>query len=168
MAGLSPECIPTTLYVATTGSDTTGSGTQAAPWATVQKAIDTIRTNGWMESATTDITVLVGAGAYQDTNITIGPGDSGKSSTARLVIRQQDGNGTPELWGGHVQTGWMTHSGPVMKSAISGRVYTLYENGVRAVAAFFRFSIKRIRQPTQVVRAAQRDQRCLRFRDNFA
>src|SRR5689334_24954237 len=88
-----------------------------------------------MADATADITVLVGAGAYQDTNITIGPADSGKSSTAKLVIRQQDGNGTPELWGGHVQTGWMTHSGPVMKSAIAGRVYTLYENGVRAVAA---------------------------------
>jgi parallel beta-helix repeat protein len=50
-----------TYYVATTGSDATGSGTAVDPWATIQYAID---------QASSDDTIIVEAGTYnEDVNI---------------------------------------------------------------------------------------------------
>lgn len=46
-----------TYYVRTTGNDTTGDGSDGAPWATVQKAITTVSLDGGH-------TILIGAGTY--------------------------------------------------------------------------------------------------------
>lgn len=51
-----------TLYVATTGNDTTGTGTSGNPYATISKALSVIpkNLNGY------DMTINVGAGTYTD------------------------------------------------------------------------------------------------------
>lgn len=51
-----------TVYVATTGSDATGDGTQAAPYATINKALSTIpkNLNGFWA------TIMIGAGTYTE------------------------------------------------------------------------------------------------------
>jgi hypothetical protein len=50
----------TTIYVATTGSDTTGDGTSSAPYATIQKALDSL--NG--EILLGALTIQVADGTY--------------------------------------------------------------------------------------------------------
>lgn len=51
-----------TLYVRTAGSDSTGNGTETAPYATVQRAIDTLK--GHAINAV--VTIDIGAGAFSD------------------------------------------------------------------------------------------------------
>ncbi len=50
----------TTLYVAPTGSDTTGDGSSGNPWATVAKALSYL-TDKWLAA---EITISIGAGTY--------------------------------------------------------------------------------------------------------
>lgn len=52
----------TTLYVATTGSDTTGDGSSGNPWATVAKALVYLG-DKWIGSTTT-VTILLADGTY--------------------------------------------------------------------------------------------------------
>ena len=54
------------LYVSQTGSDTTGDGTESAPFATLQKAIDTLRTLG---SLSADYTIYVSGRVVGNTEI---------------------------------------------------------------------------------------------------
>lgn len=51
-----------TLYVATTGSDTTGDGTEANPYKTIQKAVNTLP----KDLGTYRTTIHVAAGTYPD------------------------------------------------------------------------------------------------------
>ena len=52
----------TTLYVATTGSDSTGDGTSGNPWATIAKAINYLK-NKWINSDVL-VTIQLGDGLY--------------------------------------------------------------------------------------------------------
>ncbi len=54
-----------TLYVTTTGSDTSGDGTSAKPFATIQKALDSVPKN----LGNNDVRVYIGAGTYAGFNI---------------------------------------------------------------------------------------------------
>lgn len=54
-----------TLYVATTGNDTTGDGTSDSPYATIQKAIDTIPKN--MNAC--EFTIQLSAGEYTEFSV---------------------------------------------------------------------------------------------------
>jgi parallel beta helix pectate lyase-like protein len=129
------EPVPTALYVATTGDDQTGDGSESAPWATISKAAAVIEDAGWAATAATDIVVLIGGGNYYDTAITFGAANSGRNSSARVVYRQKDGNGTAHLWGGHPITGWTLHNGNVYKAPVASAFSTMWENGVRATRA---------------------------------
>ena len=51
-----------TLYVATTGSDVTGDGTSAAPYATIQKALDSLPK--WLDGYSA--TISIAAGTYNE------------------------------------------------------------------------------------------------------
>ena len=51
-----------TVYVATTGSDVTGDGTSAAPYATIQKALDSLPK--WLDGYTA--TIDIAAGTYNE------------------------------------------------------------------------------------------------------
>lgn len=75
------------FYVSTaTGSDTTGTGTQAAPWKTIGKAVSHVTTNGLSGAAT----VWVDQGTYAET-VSIGA-ISGSSSVNTLTIKPDPGD----------------------------------------------------------------------------
>lgn len=59
----------TTFYVATTGNDSTGKGTLAAPWLTIQHAVDYI--NNTVDTAGFTATIQVADGTYTNT-VTLG------------------------------------------------------------------------------------------------
>ena len=71
----------TTLYVATTGSDTTGDGTSAKPYKTIQKAIDVLPRDLNGHTAT----IIVSEGAYSE-NVAIMSFYSGS-----LILRSTTG-----------------------------------------------------------------------------
>lgn len=54
--------VATTFYVATTGSDTTGTGAVGAPWLTIQKAIDTLYSS--YDLGNNAVTISVADGTY--------------------------------------------------------------------------------------------------------
>lgn len=57
----------TTFYVATTGNDSTGDGSSGAPWATIQHAVDVIRTT--YDIAGYTATINVAAGTYAPVSV---------------------------------------------------------------------------------------------------
>src|SRR6478609_8303986 len=88
------------LYVATTGSDVTGDGTQGNPWATVQHAVDQIVARRLNIGMSTDIQIRVGSGSYFDTNVTIT--DAANPTNGHTIkLTNQSGLGTVRLIGGH-------------------------------------------------------------------
>jgi len=70
----------TTFYVATTGSDTTGTGTSSSPWATIQHAYNTLQAS--YDAGGNTITVSVADGTYTTGLIASGsiPGQTGSST----------------------------------------------------------------------------------------
>lgn len=127
----------TNFYVSTTGNDTTGNGSLATPWATIQKARDYIRTNNLNLSMTGDIIVNVAAGNYYVTStIQFTDTDSG-SNGYRVIYKNKDAVGSAHFIGGQQITSWTLYSGNIYRSNVgtSWQFYTLYENGVRARTA---------------------------------
>lgn len=122
-----------TYYVAPTGNDN-NSGTITAPFRTVQRARDVVRTiNGNM---TGDINVFLRGGTYPVTStIELGSGDSGTNGFR--VIYAAYPNETPVLDGGVQVTGWTQHSGNVWKAPLdrANKLRALYVNGKRAFMA---------------------------------
>lgn len=92
----------TTFYVSTTGSDTTGSGTSGAPWATVQKAVDYI--TGYIDPSQYQVTIKLADGTYTVTStIFLRPNSFakppiilGNTSTPANVVVSLSGGG--DLW----------------------------------------------------------------------
>lgn len=77
-----------TLYVATTGNDTTGIGSEAAPYATIAKALSVIPRNLGGKVAT----IWIASGTYSESNVGISKFSNGElhlravSETAKPVI----------------------------------------------------------------------------------
>jgi hypothetical protein len=67
-------------YVAKTGSDSTGSGTLASPWATIQKAANTMAPGD---------TVHIGAGTYAE-RVTVSSAKSGSASAHTAFVADGD------------------------------------------------------------------------------
>lgn len=127
----------TDFYVATTGSDTTGDGTAAKPWQTVQKARDSIRT--LLPAMTADIRVNLAPGAYTQTStIEFTDADSGRNGHD-VVYRSSGGTGSAHLVGGTAATGWSLQQNGVYRTNIGANksVNTLYVDGARATLARF-------------------------------
>jgi hypothetical protein len=122
------------FYVATTGSDSTGNGSAASPWATIQKARDHIEANGLNDAMTGDINVYVGAGDYyvSDT-IAFDDEDSGSNGHS-INYRNLDAVGSARFIGGERVTGWTQYSGNIYKADVGPgwEFETLFENGTRA------------------------------------
>jgi len=118
-------------FVSPTGSDT-NAGTESAPFQTITKARDVVRTvNGAM---TKDIYVYLRGGVYSITNtIAFGPLDSGMSG--HRVFYQAYPGETPVLNGATKVTGWTktssnAYSAPLKRAT---KLRNLYVNDSRAV-----------------------------------
>ncbi|MBP1965354.1 carbohydrate-binding protein [Paenibacillus aceris] len=97
------------IYVATIGSDASGDGTQAKPFATVAKAkakVKEIIQALPEQKMTSDIVVNVGQGDYYlNEPLEFNAGDSGTNGY-NVVYRSADGIGKANLIGGSKITGW--------------------------------------------------------------
>ena len=116
-------------YVAPTGSDS-NPGTVSAPFQTLAKARDTVRTIN--SNMTQDIYVYLRAGNYPITStVTFGPADSGTNGH-RIYYEAFPGE-MPVLNGATRVTGW-TASGNVYKASLqrSTKLRNLYVNDARA------------------------------------
>lgn len=136
-----------TLYVAVSGSDSTGTGSSSQPFATIDGARAYIRSNGLNVNMQADITVLVGPGDYWETAVTLTDEDG--SSTARAVrYRARDGVNTVRLLGGRRVSGWSLWSGSIYRIAVSGvEPWMMYENEVRGDLARFPKAIPNVSFP---------------------
>ncbi|WP_255610189.1 RICIN domain-containing protein [Micromonospora sp. PLK6-60] len=122
-----------TLYVAPDGNDA-NPGTIAAPFRTVQRARDVVRTK--TATMTGDIQVYLRGGRYPvSSTIEFGAGDSGTNGN-RVVYAAYPGE-APILDGGVQVTGWTQHSGNIWKAPLdrANKLRTLYVNDRRAVMA---------------------------------
>ena len=117
-------------YVSPTGSDT-NAGTASAPFQTITKARDVVRTvNAQM---TDDIHVYLRGGTYPISSaIAFGPQDSG-SNGYRIHYEAYPGE-TPILNGATQVTGWAPATGGVYKASLSRttKLRNLYVNDARA------------------------------------
>ncbi|MEO3929728.1 RICIN domain-containing protein [Micromonosporaceae bacterium B7E4] len=122
-----------TYYVAPDGNDA-NPGTVQAPFRTVQRARDVVRTVN--ASMSGDIQVYLRGGRYPvSSTIEFGPGDSGTNGY-RVVYAAYPGE-TPILDGGVQVTGWSQHSGNIWKAPLdrANKLRTLYVNDKRAFMA---------------------------------
>jgi hypothetical protein len=117
-------------YVSPSGSDT-NPGTLSAPFLTVAKARDVVRTVNSNMAA--DIVVALRGGNYPVTStISFGPQDSGTNGH-RIIYEAYPGE-TPVLNGATKVTGWTVSSGSVYKAALARttKLRNLYVNDTRA------------------------------------
>ncbi|HEX7478457.1 MAG TPA: hypothetical protein VF331_11665, partial [Polyangiales bacterium] len=118
-------------YVSPEGSDS-AQGTMSAPFQTVEKARDVVRTvNGNM---TDDIHVYLRGGTYRITKtIAFGPQDSG--TNGHRIFYEAYPNETPVFNGATKVTGWTLSSGNVYQAQLSRstKLRNLYVNDARAL-----------------------------------
>lgn len=123
-----------TYYVSPTGSDS-NPGTLAAPFRTITKARDVVRTVN--TSMTGDIVVTLRGGTYPlDSTISFGPADGGKNGNyVRYVAASGE---TPLLTGGKPIKGWTIHDqGKNIWKAegVTSRFRQIYVNNTKAIRA---------------------------------
>ena len=119
-----------TYYVSPSGSDA-NPGSLSAPFLTVTKARDVVRTIN--SSMTADIVVYLRGGNYPvASTISFAPQDSGTNGH-RIVYQAYPGE-TAVLNGATKVTGWTVSSGSIYKAALgrSTKLRNLYVNDVRA------------------------------------
>ena len=122
----------TTLYVAPGGSDA-NPGTEAQPFATIEKARQAVRAIN--RDMTGDIVVVLRGGTYRiDRTITFGPDDSGTNGH-NVIYRARPGE-MPILSGGKAVTGWRPdEKGRWKAPAPVENFRQLYVDGARAIRA---------------------------------
>ena len=142
---------PRMLYVATTGNDRTGDGSQPTPFATLHRAQVEIRKT---PSATRGaITVEVAAGTYYfNTTLAFGPEDSGSSAAAPTIWKAADGADVTLSGGLKLELEWEPYAAPytAANSGGYGKAFqaklpagvplnftTLFVDNVRAIRARF-------------------------------
>lgn len=127
--------IQTTYFVSPDGNDNY-PGTEAQPFATIQKARDVVRTiNGNM---TGDIIIYLRGGTYElDSTFTLSPTDGG--TNGYNIIYQSYNCELPLISGGIKVTNWSIHDSAknIYKANIDMSIdmRQLYVNGVRATRA---------------------------------
>ncbi|MDP4180636.1 MAG: carbohydrate-binding protein [Bacillota bacterium] len=120
-----------TYYVSPTGSDS-NPGTLSAPFQTISKARDVVRTIN--SNMTGDIYVYLRGGVYEiNSTIAFGPQDSGTNGF-RIIYQAYTGE-VPILSGATKVTGWTQHSGNIYKATLnrSTKLRNLYVNDKRAL-----------------------------------
>jgi len=134
--GASAAVVQATYYVSPSGSDA-DSGTLGAPFRTIEKARDVVRTvNASMKG---DIVVYLRGGTYAlDSTVAFGPADGGKNG---YYVKYAAYTGeTPLLTGGVPVTGWTVsdQAKNIWKATgVTSRFRQLYVNGTKAIRARF-------------------------------
>ncbi len=123
---------PRDIYVAPHGSDE-GPGTKDAPFATIQKARDTIRTFG---AFTKDVSVYIAPGEYHlKSPLRFTEQDSGKDGF-NVIYRAQDENNPPVISGGTKIQNWSHWQNGIYKATAEiENTRTLYINDNPAIRA---------------------------------
>lgn len=120
------------IYVATYGSDS-NSGTADAPFATIQKARDYVRSL----NMTADVEVIIKEGTYYlEDQISLTPEDSGRNGF-QVVYKGEEGK-TVRVVGGKKVTGWNDSDGDgVYEADVTGNndFWALYDNGQAVTVA---------------------------------
>ncbi len=122
------------FWISPTGNDTTGTGTQAEPWATLYKARDYIRLNHLNVNMSNDLVVNITAGEYLLASVlTFVPADSG-SNGHYIIYKAVNGPGSVNLTGSADVNGWMRSAGTIWRVFVGTNktVLTMYENNARA------------------------------------
>ncbi|MBU3003870.1 CBM35 domain-containing protein [Paraglaciecola arctica] len=122
------------FYVSPTGDDTLNPGTLSAPFKTLEKARDAVRSIN--SDMTGDIFVNIRGGNYPITDtITLTSVDSG--TNGHRVVYQAYNDETPVLNGATLVTGWTQHDGNIYKATFNSdeKLRTLIVNGERAYMA---------------------------------
>lgn len=119
-------------WVATTGSDSTGDGSAANPWATIGKARDYIRANLLNVTQRADLVVNVRAGTYV-APLAFSAADSGYNGHVVHYL-SYDGPGQAIISGGSTVSGWAS-SGPGFVADVPSQFYTMWESGNRGISA---------------------------------
>lgn len=125
--------VQATYYVAPDGNDT-NPGTLNAPFRTLQRARDVVRTVN--ANMTGDIYVYLRGGTYPvSSTIELGQRDSGTNGFR--VVYAAYANETPILTGGVQVSGWTQHSGNIWKAPLdrANKLRALYVNDKRAFMA---------------------------------
>jgi GH141 insertion domain/Right handed beta helix region/Pel9A-like, right handed beta helix region len=132
LKGQVPQTIYRTFYVSPAGSDS-NAGTEAAPFQTVEKARDTVRTIN--ASMSGDVVVYLRGGTYSLAGtVAFDSRDSGLNGF-RVVYRAYPGE-KPRLSGGQRITSWTSTSNGLYRASVGAlRFRQLYVNGRRAVRA---------------------------------
>ncbi|HYD43532.1 MAG TPA: ricin-type beta-trefoil lectin domain protein [Anaeromyxobacter sp.] len=129
-AGELAAAVAYTFHVSPTGHDA-NPGTLAAPFRTITRARDAVRTVN--ASMTGDIQVYLRGGTYElQAPIAFGPQDSGNNGF-RIFYQAYPGE-TPVLSGSVKVTGWTPYSGAVYRASLnrSTKLRYLYVNDQRA------------------------------------
>lgn len=119
-----------TYYVSPTGSDT-NPGTLSAPFQTITKARDVVRTVN--TNMAQDIAVYLRGGSYAViSTIAFGPADSG--TNGHRIYYQAYAGETPVLNGATRVTGWTQSTGNIYRASLSRttKLRNLYVNDIRA------------------------------------
>ncbi|GAA3939250.1 hypothetical protein GCM10022629_56970 [Amorphoplanes auranticolor] len=125
--------VQATYYVAADGDDA-NPGSLSAPFRTLQRARDVVRTVN--VNMTGDIQVYLRGGSYPvGSTIEFGPGDSG-TNNYRIIYAAYPGE-NPILEGGTRVTGWSQHTGNIWKAPLdrANKLRALYVNDKRASMA---------------------------------
>ncbi|MFF5985145.1 RICIN domain-containing protein [Streptomyces olindensis] len=122
-----------TYYVSPDGSDS-NSGTISAPFKTLQRARDVVRTVN--DDMTGDINVYLRGGAYPVSS-TIGFTSADSGTNGHRVVYAAYPGEKPVLEGGVQVSGWTQHSGNIWKATLNrdNKLRALYVNGKRAEMA---------------------------------
>ena len=121
-------------YVSPTGDDVSGLGTESAPWKSLKKARDQVRT---ITTLTEDMNIILKEGVYElDSTLTLNSSDSGRNGFT-ITYKAATGE-SPVISGGSVISNWSDTNGDGIWQAsvpASSNSRQLYVNGQRATRA---------------------------------
>lgn len=122
-------------WISPDGSDTSGTGSSNAPWASIQKARDYLRTQTALTNDNININILDGSYVIP-TPCTFTTNDSGRNGYF-IIYRAVGGPGSVTFYGSDDINGWSQVSGNLWRVNVgTGKtIRTMYENNVRAVLA---------------------------------
>lgn len=123
------------LYVAPDGDDT-HPGTQAEPFATLERARQAVR--GLNGDMTGDLVVHLAPGDYPVTSpVVFDEADSGTNGF-EVIYRADGAPGSARILGGQTVVNWQPYQGEIVMADLGlPAIHTLYENGRRARKARF-------------------------------